>query len=89
MFFFQALLYGSCVSQKDNITKHACDKEFQALKDCIRQAVSFLSDWSGSFFFLCLISLDIMLDCTTNFNYHDKIVKGEGGPKVSCQGVGW
>ena len=90
MFFFQALLYGSYVSQKDNITKHACDKEFQALKACIRQAVSFLSDWSGSFFFLCLISLDIMLDCTTNFSYHDKIVKGEGGgPKVSCQGVGW
>ena len=28
MFFFQALLYGSYVSQKDNITKHACDKEF-------------------------------------------------------------
>ena len=75
MFFFQALLYGSYVSQKDNITKHACDKEFQALKACIRQAVSFLSDWSGSFFFLCLISLDIMLDCTTNFSYHDKIVK--------------
>ena len=81
MFFFQALLYGSYVSQKDNITKHACDKEFQALKACIRQAVSFLSDWSGSFFFLCLISLDIMLDCTTNFNYHDKIVKRGGGQK--------
>ena len=62
MFFFQALLYGSCVSQKDNITKHACDKEFQVLKACIRQAVSFLVDWSGSLFFLCLISLDIMLD---------------------------
>ena len=62
MFFFQALLYGSYVSQKDNITKHACDKEFQALKACIRQAVSFLVDWSGSLFFLCLISLDIMLD---------------------------
>ena len=60
-FFFQALLYGSCVSQKDNITKHACDEEFQALKDCIRQAVSFLVDWSGSLFFLSLISLDIML----------------------------
>ena len=60
--FLQALLYGSCVSQKDNITKHACDKEFQALKACIRQAVSFLGDWSGSLFFLCLISLDIMLD---------------------------
>ena len=59
--FFQALLYGSCVSQKDNITKHACDKEFQALKDCIRQAVSFLVDWPGSLFFLCLISLDIIL----------------------------
>ena len=62
LFIFQALLYGSCVSQKDNITKHACDKEFQALKACIRQAVSFLGDWSGSLFFLCLISLDIMLD---------------------------
>ncbi|CAH3162678.1 unnamed protein product [Pocillopora meandrina] len=34
----EALLYGSCVSQKDNNTKHACDKEFQALKACIRQA---------------------------------------------------
>ena len=50
------------VSQKDNITKYACDREFQALKGCIRQAVSFLVDWSGSLFFLCLISLDIMLD---------------------------
>lgn len=34
----EALLYGRCVSQKDNITKHACEKEFQALKVCIRQA---------------------------------------------------
>ena len=50
------------MSQNDNISKHACDKEFQALKACIRQAVSFLGDWSGSLFFLCLISLDIMLD---------------------------
>ena len=60
------------MSQKDNITKHACDKdkEFQALKACIRQAVSFLGDLSGSLFFLNLISLDIML----NFGYHDKIV---------------
>ena len=31
IYFFQALLYWSCVSQKDNIIKHACDKEFQAL----------------------------------------------------------
>ena len=30
------------MSQKDNITKHACDKEFKALKACIKQAVSFL-----------------------------------------------
>ena len=50
------------VSQKDSITKHACDKEFQALKACIRQAVSFLVDWQGSLFFLCLISFDTMLD---------------------------
>ncbi|XP_078382810.1 NADH dehydrogenase [ubiquinone] 1 alpha subcomplex assembly factor 8-like [Oculina patagonica] len=34
----QALHYGSCVSQKENITKHACDKEFHALKACIKQA---------------------------------------------------
>ena len=61
MFFFQALLYGRCVSQTDNITNHTCNKEFQALKACIRQAVSFLVDWSGSLFFLCLISLFIML----------------------------
>ena len=50
------------MSQKDNINKHACDKEFQALKTCIRQAVSFLGDLSGSLFFLNLISLDIVLD---------------------------
>ena len=31
IYFFQALLYWSCVSQKDKIIKHACDKEFQAL----------------------------------------------------------
>ena len=63
-FFFQVLLYGSCVSQKDNINKHACDKEFRALKACIRQTVSFLVDWSCSPFFLCLISLGtiMMLD---------------------------
>lgn len=36
----QAVHYGTCVSQKDNITKYACDKEFQALKACIKQAVS-------------------------------------------------
>ena len=62
MIFFQALLYGSCVSQKDNITKHACNKEFWAPKACMRQAVSFLVNWSGSHFFLCLISFDTMLD---------------------------
>ena len=50
------------MSQKDNITKHACDKEFWALKACRRQAVSFLVDWPGSLFFLCLISFDTMLD---------------------------
>ncbi|KAM7427178.1 hypothetical protein ABFA07_021644 [Porites harrisoni] len=33
----QALQYGSCVSLKENITKHACEKEFQALKACIKQ----------------------------------------------------
>ena len=42
--------------------KHACDKEFWALKACIRQAVSLLVDWPGSLFFLCLISFDTMLD---------------------------
>ena len=50
------------VSQKDKITKHACDKEFRALEACIRQAVSFLVDWPSSIFFLCLISFDTMLD---------------------------
>ena len=42
--------------------KHACDKEFWALKACIRQAVSLLVDWPGSLFCLCLISFDTMLD---------------------------
>ena len=87
MFFFQALLYGSCVSQKDKITKHACDKEFQALKACIRQAVSFLVDWSGSLFFLCLISLDIMLVLKHKRNCHDKIVKWGHKSVLSESGV--
>ena len=43
-FFSGPSLWMLLVSQKDSITKHACDKEFQALKACIRQAVSFLVD---------------------------------------------
>ncbi|KAK7491839.1 hypothetical protein BaRGS_00016858 [Batillaria attramentaria] len=36
----QALAYGKCVAAKENVTKHVCDKEFQALKECIQNAVS-------------------------------------------------
>ena len=28
------------MSRKDSITKYACDKEFQALKHCMKEAVS-------------------------------------------------
>lgn len=38
-FFKQAAAYGKCVAVKDNVTKHICDKEFRALKDCIEKAV--------------------------------------------------
>ena len=30
------------MSQKDNVTKYTCDKEFQALKACIKEVVSLL-----------------------------------------------
>ena len=89
LFIFQALLYGSCVSQKDNITKHACDKEFQALKACIRQAVSFLGDWSGSLFFWCLISLDIMLDFKPQTSVIMTRQSFEGGGAQKCPFMEW
>jgi len=34
----QALHYGNCVSRRDNVEKNACEKEFQALKACIKKA---------------------------------------------------
>jgi len=34
----QALSYGTCVSQWDNLRKGDCEKEFKALKDCVVKA---------------------------------------------------
>ena len=36
----QVMAYSQCVLSKDNVSKGACDKEFQALKACIQKAVS-------------------------------------------------
>jgi len=34
----KALVYGNCVSQWDNLRKGDCEKEFLALKQCIKKA---------------------------------------------------
>ena len=34
-------MYGNCVSSKENISRDNCLKEFKALTDCARAAVSY------------------------------------------------
>ena len=38
-FFFQASVYGKCVSVKAEVTRNVCSKEFEALIKCVKQAV--------------------------------------------------
>ena len=34
----QALVYGTCVSEWNNLRKGDCEKEFQAFKQCVQKA---------------------------------------------------
>jgi len=35
----EAIIYGTCVSEWDNLHKGDCQKEFLALKKCVQQAI--------------------------------------------------